>query len=670
MKPTELSLFRAYGRLALSPGGQVIAALSTPDVQEDRYDGVLHDVSAGGAPTVLTRGPRDSAPVLSPDGSLVVFRRGGTSGPAQLYAMPTGGGEPYRLVTHSLGAGDVAFAPDGKSIAYRAAVPDAGRYGTPEGDAPAEPTAGSAAGSDTEKKGPDSDAEAPRRIVDLTYRWDGHGFTGDQLEQIFLLELDGKGDALPRQLTAEPVQIGRPAFTPDGSEVVYDREAAPDSQWSEIAAIAVDAAGPGRGRVVVAPRGDAAKPVVIGDTVFYVGSEFDGHDFAGRTAGLWAVRLTGGEARRLTDPETVEVDGEAGDIAAAGDRVLVGVQHRGAVEVRAVPMAATDAPLDELGVVLGGHRVVKSFAVVGDRIAAVIASPSSCGDVVTGSVTELLAAGASAETVLTDVSAPLRAAGLAEPIELNGTGADGYPVHGWLLLPPADRFTGPHPVLLNVHGGPHAAYGWGVFDEAQLYAAHGWAVVMGNPRGSSSYGQAHGRAVVGALGTVDAADVLALLDTALQRDDLDGARVGLMGGSYGGYMTSWLASQAPGRFVAGISERAVNAWDSFTGSSDIGYFFSDAYVGSDLQVQRDRSPLYHADEIAIPLLIIHSEQDWRCPIEQAQRLYVALKSRGHATEMLLFPGEGHELSRSGRPKHRVARFEAIVEWWNRHLPVG
>ena len=113
-----------------------------------------------------------------------------------------------------------------------------------------------------------------------------------------------------------------------------------------------------------------------------------------------------------------------------------------------------------------------------------------------------------------------------------------------------------------------------------------------------------------------------------------------MGGSYGGFMTSWLCSHTPGRFAAGISERAVNAWDSFAGSSDIGYYFADAYVGDDRDTQWRASPLAYADDIAVPLLIIHSEHDWRCPVEQGQRLFVALKRRGAPVEMLLFPGRG------------------------------
>jgi dipeptidyl aminopeptidase/acylaminoacyl peptidase len=192
---------------------------------------------------------------------------------------------------------------------------------------------------------------------------------------------------------------------------------------------------------------------------------------------------------------------------------------------------------------------------------------------------------------------------------------------------------------------------------------------MGNPRGSAGYGQDHGRAVVGAIGSVDVDDVLALLDHASLRSDCDAARVGVLGGSYGGFMTSWLCSQAPGRFAAAISERALNAWDSFAGSSDIGHYFARAYVGPDRDSQWRASPLAYADTIDVPLLIIHSEHDWRCPVEQAQRMFVALKSRGAVVEMLLFPGEGHELSRSGRPRHRVQRFDAILAWWARHLPV-
>ncbi len=637
MKPTDLSLLKVAGRPAVAPDGEVFVALSTPDLDEDRYAGRILRIPAGtGEPTDFTVGPRDSAPALSPDGSTLVFCRAGETGPAQLYAMPRAGGEPRKLTDHKLGASAVVFAPDSSRIAYLAPVPETGRYGT-----------------DEKIK---AEGEAPRRIDRLTYRVDGKGFLLDKPEQIFVLDLTP--GATPRQVTAEPGGAGRGSFTPDGRRLVYARETGPDELSSELAVVDVDA-DRSIGDLLAATAGDAADPVVAGDAVLYTGAAYSGHDFAGRSNGLWAVPLAGGAPRRITDEATVNLD--AGEPVVLGDAALILVQDRGAVQLCSVPLTADNRPLAELTTVLGGKRVVKGFSVSRTFLAATVADPQTPGEVVRVDLT-----GDGDEVTVTDFGADLRAAGVRELIELDTAAPDGYPVHGWLVLPEGD---GPHPVLLNVHGGPHAQYGWGLFDEAQVYAAAGYAVVMGNPRGSSGYGQEHGRAIVGAMGTVDVDDVLALLDAALTRDDLAEDRVGVMGGSYGGFMTSWLAGHTGRKFVAGISERAVNAWDSFSGASDIGHFFAEGYVGTDRAVQWDRSPLAYADDIEIPLLIVHSEHDWRCPLEQAQRLFVALRTRGGEAEMLLFPAEGHELSRSGRPKHRLQRFEAFLDWWGVHLPV-
>jgi dipeptidyl aminopeptidase/acylaminoacyl peptidase len=247
--------------------------------------------------------------------------------------------------------------------------------------------------------------------------------------------------------------------------------------------------------------------------------------------------------------------------------------------------------------------------------------------------------------------------------ELTATAADGQQLHGFVVEPPGD---GQHPVLLMIHGGPFASYGWRVFDEAQVYAAAGYAVVYTNPRGSSGYGESYGSFIRGDVGARSAADLLTLLDAALERPNLDASRLGVLGGSHGGFMTTWLVGNSD-RFRAAVSERAVNAIDSFEGSSDIGWSFGDDLYGPGAEDRRRQSPLTYADNITAPVLIIHSEQDWRCPIEQAQRLYVALRRRHAPVEMLLFPGEGHEMSRSGLPSHRVARFEAILDWFGRHL---
>ncbi|MET3805152.1 dipeptidyl aminopeptidase/acylaminoacyl peptidase [Nakamurella sp. UYEF19] len=649
MKPEDISLLNLPSRPALAPNGDVVAAVTRPDIEADRYVGSLHLIQADAASREITYGPKDSAPVISPDGHTVVFLRAPESGPGQLFAIDLRGGEPRRLASHPLGAGTPVFSPDGARIAYLAAVPEVGRYGTQDGVG--------------------AEAEPPRPVTQMSYRRDGKGFLLDKPEQVFVLDLVDAAE--PVQLTNEPGITGGPAWLDDG-RVGYLRTVVPDRPQTEVAAVPSSrpATEPGElpvGELVLRAAGTGTQLTVAGGALYYLGVEFEDIDNAGRTAGLWTAAVSGGEPRRLTDPE-IEVDTTTGPVVLDG-LVFVAVLDRGRTSLRAVPVDADRALLEELPEVIAGDRVVTSFTVAvladGLTVAATVATPSSPGELVTVAVT---ANGrpTGGEQVRSDWAGPLRTAGLADLTEITATAPDGYPVHGFLVKPPGE---GPHPVLLVVHGGPHAAYGWGLFDEAQVYAAAGYAVVLPNPRGSSGYGHQHGRTVLGRLGTVDADDVLALLDAALELPDCDGERVGVMGGSYGGFMTSWLASHAPERFTAAISERAVNAWDSFAGSSDIGYFFAENYVGPDRESQWKSSPLAYADDITLPLLIIHSEHDWRCPIEQGQRLYVALKRRGAETEMLLFPSEGHELSRSGRPRHRVQRFEAILEWWGRYLPL-
>jgi dipeptidyl aminopeptidase/acylaminoacyl peptidase len=247
-------------------------------------------------------------------------------------------------------------------------------------------------------------------------------------------------------------------------------------------------------------------------------------------------------------------------------------------------------------------------------------------------------------------------------------------VHGWLVTPDPDRFgAGPHPTILMIHGGPHAQYTHALFDEVQVLAEAGYAVVLGNPRGSAGYGRAHGSAIRGAFGTVDADDVLALLDAALALPGTDATRVGVMGGSYGGYLTAWLTTRTD-RFAAAVVERGFLDPVSFVGSSDIGWYFGLEYLGdvaddAGRRAVAAQSPMAHVGSVRTPTLVIHSEQDWRCPVEQGQRWFVELRRRGVEAELLLFPGEGHELTRSGRPRHRVQRFEHVLAWWGRHLPV-
>jgi dipeptidyl aminopeptidase/acylaminoacyl peptidase len=299
---------------------------------------------------------------------------------------------------------------------------------------------------------------------------------------------------------------------------------------------------------------------------------------------------------------------------------------------------------------------VKAVGAGGGARVAVLASASSMGELVR------LPDG----LVFTDFAARLR--GEAEPVaaeELVATAPDGYPVHGWVVRPAGD---GPRPVVLMIHGGPFTAYSSTFFDEAQVLAGAGYAVLMCNPRGSAGYGQAHGRAIIGGFGDRDSVDVLAFLDHALATvDGLDAGRVGVMGGSYGGYLTAWLIAHEH-RFAGAIVERGYLDPQSFIGASDIGWFFPQEYH-LDRERMDAQSPLLLVGQVRTPTLVLHSEDDLRCPLSQAVRYYTELKLNGVDTELLVFPGENHELSRSGTPVHRQQRFDAVLDWWSRHLPV-
>lgn len=652
MRPVDIEALTVPGAPALR-GELLLTAVSSPDLKTNSYRGGLRRVHLDGGEEPWTHGTQDAAPAISPDGQWVAFLRVAEGSPrgakAQLYVIAAAGGDAKRITDLPLGAGAPVWAPDSRRIAFTARVPEPGRYGTENEDG----------------ETPEPGEEAPRHITNLSYRIDDVGFLNDRPQRLFVVDalaaLDEPGPSELTPLTDERADVEHPSWTGDGRFVLIAAPrdwAAEDTVRSDVYGVPAEGGEP---RLLVRTAGIAAKPVSAPDgSILFYGTEFPGFDEVARNTGLWAAPWPSGDepssARRLTESESVDCDIAVGAPVVLGDEVLVVVRNRGAAELRAVPLDADLAELKSLRRLAGERAAVKSFAVDGETIVAVIGTPESSGDVVLVSDVE--------PRVLTDYSKALRDIGIRPLEELEATAPDGYPVHGWIVRPEGD---GPHPVVLMVHGGPFAQYEWKVFDEAQVCAAAGYAVVLANPRGSAGYGESHGRSIVHGFGTVDVTDLLALLDEALELPNLDSDRVGVMGGSYGGFMTSWLAAHHGSRFRAAWSERAVNTFDSFTGSSDIGWFFSGAYVGDDPEEQRKRSPLTYAEKIDMPFMVVHSEQDWRCPLEQAQRMYVALRQNRADAEFLLFPGEGHELTRSGQPRHRAQRFDAVLDWWGRHL---
>jgi dipeptidyl aminopeptidase/acylaminoacyl peptidase len=326
--------------------------------------------------------------------------------------------------------------------------------------------------------------------------------------------------------------------------------------------------------------------------------------------------------------------------------------------------AASDGS-GEPEVVVGGDRWVTGFDIAGGRLAHAFATPTRLSELFEG------------ERRVTNVGERFASSReLSEPERFVAVSDDGTEVEAWIMRPVGFQAGQKYPTLLNIHGGPFSQYGNKFFDEFQVYTGAGYAVVYSNPRGSSGYSEEYGRAIRGPVeggpgwGTRDYEDVMAVTEEAVRKFDfVDGERLGVMGGSYGGYMTSWILGHTD-RFRAACSERSCNNFLLEGGSADIGWMFKgelgafwferpDAY----LQV----SPSTYATNITTPLLIMHSENDLRCPVGHAEDLFAILRIRKQEVEMVRFPEESHELTRSGSPAHRIQRFEILLDWFDRHL---
>lgn len=662
MRAHDIEALISVGRPSIAPDGSfAVFATSRPDIEANRAVGQLWRVDLpAGTPRRLTRGVADSAPAVSPDGARLAFLRGDAKGRAQVFVIPSAGGEPVQVTDAPAGVESFSWSPDRRSIAYVARVPERGRYGTVEGL--------------------DAAAEAPRRITGIRWNANGLGYIADRPAHVFLVavpETDtepfyepapavrSEGEQAPvrpvvstepRRLTEGPGSHSGAVFSSDGSEVfavVDEIESERRDLRSRILALAVDG---GAAREVLGIDAglsvfglESAPDGALALLAHEVGA--DGVDFVAPGVGLWL--FDDGGLRRLTDAESIDLGEVGSHLSVDGDDFLV--QHRTRGRVVLLRVSRTGG----LAEVLGGDVEVAGHAAGSGTIVAAVATPESAG--------ELVAVDDGSARTLTAFGARAAASGIVSPHELTITGRDGYPVHGWVATPEG---AGPFPVILQIHGGPYASYGVHLFDETQVLVDAGYAVVYCNPRGSAGYGRSHGRSIRQSMGTVDFADVIDFFEGAVASDPrLDADRAGVMGGSYGGYLTAWIIAHDH-RFAGAIVERGFLDPASFQGTSDIGTFFGDEYVGVSPDDIARQSPMAVVGQVTTPTLVIHSELDFRCPLEQATRYYSALKRQGTEAELLIFPGENHELTRSGQPRHRVERFEAVLDWWRRLLPTS
>ena len=664
---TDLLRFRWVADPQISPDGRRIAyVLVTVDEKEDRYDTSLWSVeaSAGAAPRRLTAGPRDSAPRWSPDSRTLAFLRAPEKGPPQAHLLSMAGGEAMKLTDLPKGASAPVWSPDGKTIAFISAT--------------------TAADLDEQKslvpKGGPKKSDV-RVVTDPLYRLNGAGVL-DPAEHDHVWTVpaaaSSEGPAAATQLTRGKYDEASPAWSPDGSRVYFVSDHGEDpfhkpadsnvysvpTSGGEVTTVA-DIDGPISD---VAPSPDGRRLAFHGwinpehtrsyDKVDLFVS--DGRSARNLTAD-WEADLTNFVAYD-THPPRGGGDAEALIWTPDGAAFFaVGTVHG------AVHLFRVDASSGARETIVGGDREIVAFSATPDasRFALTIDDAAHPGelyvlDTATRRLTRLTGEN---DALLAEVDVSL-------PEKIVYTSFDGTKIEAWVFKPPRFDPGRKYPLILNVHGGPHIEYGETFFHELQWMAAKGYVVLAPNPRGSASYGQAFGNSIQYEYPGDDYRDLMAGVDELIRRGYIDEKKLGITGGSGGGLMTNWAITQT-NRFGAAVAQRSISDWAGWWYDLDVPIFtpaWFRKFPFQEPEEYRRRSPVTYAERVTTPYLTIEGESDLRAPADSGGgAMFRALKALNKTAAMALFPGETHELSRSGKPSHRVERLRCILGWFDKYI---
>jgi dipeptidyl aminopeptidase/acylaminoacyl peptidase len=613
---------------------------------------------------ILTRSKhQDTSPRFTPDGSSIVFvsNRTGTN---QLWQIPIDGGEAEQLTDFEVGVASPVLSPDGRRIAFSARLKPGEALKLKAQEAKNQ------ASDDRSKK--DDEREQNVKVIDRLYhKADGVGYWDGKYSQLCLFDLDTKE---ARRITDDAYHYREAVWLPEGNGLfaVSNHHDDPDLNFiDDIFEITLD----GKveqisdskldiWQVSISPKGDRIAFFASDQTYknatlsrLYVANR----DFSN------LVCLTEGWDQGCGDSGMSDMRSHEHTPAPIwskdGQSLYILSSWHGATQVYNVTLDG------QIRQVTSGDWEIYGFDVdLTDSPTLVLAATDlmNPGDLYkweqTNSKVRLTSVN---QTLLDQIE-------LSHPEEFWCKGADGWDIQGWIMKPFGFKEGEIYPTILEVHGGPHAMYSYSFFHEFQLLCANGFAVVFANPRGGEGYGQAFVDAVRGDYGGNDFRDLMAVVDHAITYPFVDADRLGVTGGSYGGFMTNWIVGHT-NRFKAAVTQRSISNWLSFYGVSDIGYFFTEWQIlgdaWSDTETLWQHSPLAYVQNVQTPLLILHGEQDLRCPIEQADQLFIALKRLGKEVQYVRFPNANHDLSRTGDPKLRVERLTRIVDWFVKHIPV-
>ena len=645
----------------ISPNGEHVAFVKiTPDPLNKSYERNiwLLPLPSGDA-FQLTRGNSDSGPRWSPNGSHLAFVSGRGDKP-QIYLLPirAPGGEARALTKQEHGAHSPDWSPDGKRIAFLSPMSEAERAAAAAGDdLLPEPEDKLEQKQQKERKAEDErNRWDPRPMWRIPYR-QGTNYVDERYEQVFVVDAAESADAKPRRLTNINASYSQPRWSSDGAAIYSDRTVIPsgDEPWRAKNIFRLDIA---TGEEVALTDGEysafAPDPSPDGNWIAYSRAHIGITDLPER---LVVMSIAGLESRVINE----SLDREVFDRAWSPESQLsLSIESEGNL----LPWSYNPETDNLTQAGDGRFEIEQISAGVDGLLAMTVSTPANPHELY------ILRAGEMREATR------FNHAWLDEVIvqavnELRFESPQG-PVQGWYLLPVGYQSGHTYPLALNIHGGPHAAWGFStksMWHEWQFHAARGYAVFYCNPHGSGGYGKAFMRQLHAAWGPVAMDDIMAGVDAFLARGIADPQRLAITGGSYGGYMTAWIISHTD-RFKAAVSQRGVYNISSFYGTSDVPLLMSnefDAEPWENHDIYWDNSPLKYAADIKTPLLLIHSENDFRVPIEQAEQLFAWVRrATDTPVRMLRYPREGHELSRSGEPGHRVSRLTEMINWFDRY----
>ena len=657
----------------ISPDGKRVAFVVTSidEYKQDYRSSIWIVPTAGGEAQQFTSSAANAgSPSWSPDGRWLAFvseREGEQTnkdekeakkqgkGKPQIWLIPTNGGEAHQLTYMQHGASNPVWSPDSKHILFNALT------------GPAD--------EETE-----NGKSLPKvRVIDrLWYRLDGVGFIYERRNHLFLIDVTG-GE--PQQLTDGDWDDGDQSWSPDGSRIAFTSSRAED-RWRlpspDVYTLAISDGKPTDLRCLTDGTLTCSSPAWSpdGKTIAFLaglklrsGGHTDIYTIPANVERTAATCLSQEFEGSFSDWTNSDIGDEhlapAPAWSADGRTLFALASHRGATRVFTISL---DGAGKQPPTLTPGDIHVRDMSVdqAANNMALLIGSPTRVQEIYARSTAasgELRRLTGFNEDFLGELA-------LSTPEYMAYTGADGWPMDGWIMKPHDFDPSKKYPLIVEIHGGPATQYGYGFFHEMQLLTAAGYVVLYTNPRGSIGYGRNFALAVRGAWGEKDSLDIMAGVDALLQKGYIDEQRIGVTGGSYGGFMTNWLIGHND-RFKAAVTDRSVTNLASDFGSCDFGWTFADDELETtpweDLGRYMRMSPINYVKNMRTPLLILHSEQDLRCSIEQAEQLFAALKYMGREVLFVRFEGQSHGLSRGGHPHSRLERLRHILGWFEKYL---